>query len=275
MPLTTPLTYASTEKIYGLSDYITPKKKELEKKYKEGIEAGDPVVAEKMEKELIAEALDYLGDDPSLDIYYSKARSSIPNNLKNMYIMKGPVANPDPTASKKYDVITSNLNDGVSKEEYAVLCRSLSTGPYSRAKKTSIGGYWEKLFVMAYQDVTIGGPNTDCGTKQTLSVHLDKSNVNAWMYSYIVDRGQLVELTTDNKDKYINKDVHIRFSALCDSKNCICNKCAGNGFYRLGVTNVGVAMGMIASKIKNIAMKAFHDGTVSTTEIDLKKAFGE
>ena len=95
------------------------------------------------------------------------------------------------------------------------------------------------------------------------------------MYSYIVDRGQLVELTSDNQDKYINKTVHLRFSALCESKNCICNKCAGNSFNRLGVTNVGVAMGMIASKIKNISMKAFHDGTVQTVEIDLKKAFGE
>ena len=275
MPITTPLTYASTEKIYGLSDYITPKKNALAKKYKEQLDAGDAVTAEKMEKELIEEAKKYLEDDPSMDIYNSKARSSIPNHLKNMYIMKGAVTNPDPTAEKKYDIILSNYNDGVSKEEYPTLCKSLATGPYSRARKTAIGGYWEKLFVMAYQHLVIGGPKTDCGTKQTLEVHLDKSNINSWMYSYIVDKGQLVELTSDNQDKYINKTVHLRFSALCESKNCICNKCAGNSFNRLGVTNVGVAMGMIASKIKNISMKAFHDGTVQTVEIDLKKAFGE
>lgn len=275
MPITTPLTYGSTEKIYGLSDYITPKKKALAKKYKEQLDAGDAVTAEKMEKELIAEAKEYLKDDPSMDIYNSGARSSIPNHLKNMYIMKGAVTNPDPTAEKKFDIILSNYNDGVSKEEYSALCKSLATGPYSRARKTAIGGYWEKLFVMAYQDIVIGGPKTDCGTKQTLEVHLDKSNIGSWMYSYIVDKGQLVELTSDNKDKYLDKTVHIRFSALCESKNCICNKCAGNSFNRLGVTNVGVAMGMIASRIKNISMKAFHDGTVQTIEIDLKKAFGE
>lgn len=275
MPITTPLTYGSTEKIYGLSDYITPKKNALAKKYKDKLDAGDAVTAEKMEKELIKEAEEYLKDDPSLDIYYSKARSSIPNNLKNMYIMKGAVTNPDPSSEKKYDIILSNYNDGVSKEEYPALCKSLATGPYSRSRKTSVGGYWEKLFVMAYQDLVIGGPKTDCGTKQTLEVHLDKGNINSWMYSYIVDRGQLVELTSDNRDKYINKTVHLRFSALCESKNCICNKCAGNSFNRLGITNVGVAMGMIASKIKNIAMKAFHDGTVQTMTIDTKKAFGE
>ena len=275
MPITTPLTYGSTEKIYGLSDYITPKKKALAKKYKEQLDAGDAVTAEKMEKELIDEAKKYLDGDPSMDIYNSKARSSVPNHLKNMYIMKGAVTNPDPTSEKKYDIILSNYNDGVSKEEYSTLCKSLATGPYSRAKKTAIGGYWEKLFVMAYQDIVIGGPKTDCGTKQTLEVHLNSSNIDSWMYSYIVDRGQLVELTSDNKDKYLNKVVRIRFSALCESKNCICNKCAGNSFNRLGITNVGVAMGMIASRIKNIAMKAFHDGTVQTIEIDLKKAFGE
>ena len=48
-----------------------------------------------MEKELIDYALDYLGDDPSLDLYLSGARSNIGNHFKNMYIMKGAIRNPD------------------------------------------------------------------------------------------------------------------------------------------------------------------------------------
>lgn len=275
MPITTPLTYGSTEKIYGLSDYITPKKKVLAKKYKDALDKGDAVVAEKMEKELIQVAVDYLGDDPCMDIYNSKARSSIGNHMKNMYIMRGPIKNPDPTADQKYFVALSNYNDGISKEEYPLLCKSLAAGPYSRAKKTEVGGAWEKLFVWAYQDIVIGPPGSDCGTTDCLDIFLDKSAAEQWMYSYIKDGNKYVELTSDTVDKYLNKNVKIRYSAFCESKNCICNKCAGNSFTRLGVTNVGVALVMIASKIKNISMKAFHDGTISTTEIDLKKAFGE
>ena len=275
MPTTTALTESGSEKLYSLSEYIMPKKKALAKKYEKELSRGDAAVSEAMEKELIEEAMNYLEDDPALDIYLSKARSSIGNNLKCMYIMKGAITNPDTKSDQKFFISTSSYNDGIPREEYPLLCKSLATGPYSRSRKTALGGYWEKLFVMAYQDVVIGGPNTDCGTTDTIPILLTKKNLDSWMYSYIQEKGgKLVELTIDNQDKYLNKVVNFRFSIFCEDKKCICNKCAGNSFYRLGVTNIGVAMGMIASDIKNINMKAFHDGTVSTITIDPKKAFG-
>ena len=37
--------------------------------------------------------------------------------------------------------------------------------------------------------------------------------------------------------------------------------------------NVGIATAQLQSTLKNIAMKAFHDGTLKYTTIDLNKAF--
>ena len=62
---------------------------------------------------------------------------------------------------------------------------------------------------------------------------------------------------------------------MCEAKDgIICNACAGNLFHKLGITNVGAAMPQIASKLKLIAMKAFHDSQVVMTKMDPDKAFG-
>ena len=43
----------------------------------------------------------------------------------------------------------------------------------------------------------------------------------------------------------------------------------------LNIKNVGIAVKDIASIIKNLNMKAFHDSTVNLYKMDVKKAFGE
>ena len=94
------------------------------------------------------------------------------------------------------------------------------------------------------------------------------------MYSYILEKGNLVELTTENQDKYLGKNVKMRFSSMCKSKTGICNKCAGNLFYRLDIYNIGSATPQIPSKVKVLLMKKFHDSVINFTEMDIEKAFG-
>lgn len=275
MPMCTVLTPSVTQKFLNVSKYIEPKKRELAKKYEKELAAGDAVTAEKMEQELIDYALEYLKDDPSLDLYLSKARSSIGNHFKNMYIMKGAIRNPDPNAEKQFDIALSNYNDGISKDEYAVFCNSLSAGPYKRANKTEVGGKWEKLLVKGYEHITTLPQGSDCGTKDCIEVPLTEKNVGYWMYSYIYENGKLVELNSKNRDKYIGKKVKLRFSGLCEAKDGICNACMGNLVYKLNVKNVGIVESSIGSILKNISMKAFHDSVEKSTKIDVEKAFGE
>ena len=89
------------------------------------------------------------------------------------------------------------------------------------------------------------------------------------MYNYIISGSSLVELTSKNRDKYLNKKVKLRFSSMCESKEYICSKCAGELFYKMGVKNVGLLNDTMAGVLMNAAMKKFHDATVKFSTIDI------
>ena len=207
-----------------------------------------------------------------MDIINSGAGGDLHNNFKNMYVIKGAVKDPDPT--KGFNIITSCYSEGVSKEDYTSMANSLAAGPYARGKKTADGGYMEKLFLSAFQHVQLDEKGSDCGTKRTIEITLTGDNLKLMMYSYIVEGNKLVRLDSTNKDKYEGKTVKMRFSSLCEHEK-ICNKCAGDLYYLLGVKNIGVACPQLASCVKNISMKAFHDSTERFFEMDVMKAFGE
>lgn len=262
-----------TEKMLTCTSVINKKKEELYKKYKDRIEQGDEIAGTQMEKELLQFAEDYLKNDPSMDLFLSGARGSIENNFKNMFVMKGVVADPDPNAKQKYRVATSNYIDGIKPEEFSIFANSLATGPFKRSNKTADGGYIEKLFLAAYQHIVLDPPGSDCGTKRHIKVTLTKKNIQDWMYCYVIEGNKLTEITSENMDKYIGKTVKMRYSSMCESRTGICSKCMGTLFYRSGKTNIGVATTKIPSVRKNISMKAFHDSVQKFTEMDVDRAF--
>lgn len=271
MPYVSVISPSVTMKLLLCDKAISKEKERLLKLHKKEIEAGDEIVVENIEKELLKFAEEYLEGDDSKECYDSGARMSMGNHFKNMNIMRGASKDPDP--NKGYNIMTSNYMSGISAEDYGKLCNTLAAGPYARGNKTRIGGYWEKLFVSAFQHLRLDPAGSDCGTKDTIKIRLD--NPEDYIYSYIVENGKLVEITSKNVDKYRGKTVNIRFSSLCKSKTGFCNHCAGNLFYRIGnFDNIGVALATIPSVLKNTSMKAFHDSTVTTTEIDIEHAFG-
>ena len=275
MPFESILSPNHTEAVLACTKKINKKKQELLKIYKPKLDAGDFAAAEDMEKELLKYAEEILSNDPGLDVYLSGAGSTWENNFKNMYIMKGAIANPDPNAKQQFSVATSNFIDGVSADEYSLLANSLVSGPYSRSKKTELGGYWEKLFVSAFQDITLDPEGSDCGTKEYIEVTITPKNKSMFMYNFIIkNNGDLEELTLDNINNYMNKKVKMRFCTHCKSKTGICNKCAGNFFYRRGSKAIGLATVQVPSTLKLKSMKGFHDSTIKTSMIDPMKAFG-
>ena len=268
MPLQDIISPNHTEKILSVPKAILKKKEELIKANKEAIENGDPKVIEDIEKELIKYAKEYLGDDPGLDSLNSGAGAKFNNQFKNMYIIKGAISNPDLNAKQRYDIVTSSYMDGVNPTEYSLLAQSGANGSYSRGKKTELGGYWEKLFIGSLQHIKLDPEGSDCGTKRYIEIMLTESAFNNYIYSYIVKSdGGLELLTSKNYKKYLGKKVKLRYSSLCESKTGICNKCAGDLLYIGGSKNIGLVTGQPADRIKNIAMKAFHDSTVVNTVI--------
>lgn len=97
------------------------------------------------------------------------------------------------------------------------------------------------------------------------------------MYNYIIEGSRLVELTSDNMEKYRDKTVKMRFSSMCEynkKDGCICSKCAGTLYYRTLKENIGNNVSIIQSTLKNVAMKNFHDSQERFIEMDPMKVFG-
>lgn len=274
MPFVSILSPSYTIKMLTCTKEINKEKNRLINKYKNEIENGDEIIGELIQNELLAYAKEYLGDDSSMDMYLSGARGSFNNNFKDMFIMKGIITNPDPTAKNKYSIATSNYMDGISRKEYSLYANALTAGPYSRAKKTEVGGYWEKLFRDAFQYLVLLPKDSDCGTKDFVTVDITKKNIKNFMYCYVIEsNGSLTEITSDNMNNYIDKTIKLRFANMCEAKNGICNKCMGNLYYRLGIVNVGVSLTKIPSILKNKMMKLFHNSQLVFTTMDPMKAF--
>lgn len=274
MPFETVLSPNHTEKMISCTKAINKKKKELLKKYEKEIEAGDSVIAETIEKELLDFAREYLGDDASVDILDSGAVGDFKNNFKNMYVMKGAVQDPDPNAKQRYHIVTGNYMDGIPAKEYSTVAGAGVHGAYSRGKKTENGGYLEKLFISAYQTMKLDPAGSDCGTKKHITVFLTPKNIKEYMYNYMIKpNGELELLDSTNKDKYVGKVVNFRFSSMCESKTGICNKCAGELFYKLGEKYIGISLAQIPDTMKLRSMKGFHNSTVQNQKMDVYSAF--
>jgi len=259
----------SSEKIRIKRDKLLSEHKELVDK--ERLDAEDLKAVEAIEDELLAYAKEILKDDPSMDMYNCGSVGDFGNNFKNMFVMKGASKDPDP--NKGYSFIASNYMDGITAKEYPLFANTLAEGPYSRAKKTESGGYWEKLFVSAFQHIVLLDPGSDCKTDRYIEMDVDEKNIDSIMYNYVIEGNKLTEITSDNMDRFIGKKVKLRFSSLCEAKGGICSKCAGNLWYRLGFKNVGPIMPQIPSKVKVIMMKSFHNNQINLTEMDPMKAF--
>ena len=260
----------------GISDTIRSKKNSLLNQNKEKLKDCDPITSQNIEDELLNACKEELKDDPGMDMINSGASISWGNNFKNMFVMRGAVKEADPKKGG-FRIIESNFMDGVKPEEYADMANSLTGGPYARAKKTEVGGAWEKLFVKGLEHITVLPDGTDCGTKKTKEVELTDDAISKWMYSYMVEGSKLVELTSQNVDKYKGKKVKFRYSMHCESKKGICSICAGHLFNRIGVSAIGIASYVIPCAIKLKSMKQFHDSTVKIADMNdfgYKKIFG-
>ena len=268
MSCTSALAPSHTMKMLLVTSDVEKKKKELEKKYAEGLATNNLKDIDSMQEELLDYAKSRLEGDPSADMYDSDARSSWGNNFKNMYVMKGTVRKTDGS----YACISSSYIDGIKPTEFVDTNDSMVAGPYARSVNTQLGGYKEKLYVLAFQHVKINF-DADCKTTDCINITLTKDNISDYMYCYIMEGSKLIEITSDNADKYLNKTVKLRFVTLCKHKNGICGICGGSLFKRLGIQNVGVATSQYASTLKNISMKSFHDSTLKLIEFDPTVAF--
>ena len=63
--------------------------------------------------------------------------------------------------------------------------------------------------------------------------------------------------------------MHLRSVLYCQSEK-LCNICAGDMYYNLGMQNVGLTVTKVGSAVLNLSLKNFHDTTLHLKRINYK-----
>lgn len=238
-------------------------------KYRTELENGDEKVSEMIEKELIEAIKKEFAGDVGLDLYISGARGSIKNNLKNIMLMQGAIKN---SITGGYDINTKSLMEGIDKKDIPSSANSILSGAFPKAVGTQVSGYMAKKLLAGEQTEVLDEPGSDCGTKGTIDVVLTNKNLKDFKYRFIVENNKLVRMTPDELKKRVGKKVKMRSVMMCTGDK-LCNHCAGDLYYMLGIKNAGLTTSRIATALTNLNMKKFHENLIVSKQIDADDAY--
>ena len=126
------------------------------------------------------------------------------------------------------------------------------------------------------QTEILGDKDSDCGTTRTIEVELTAKNIKDFTYRYVKQGNSYVVITPDNQKNFVGKTVHMRSPMYCigvGKEKCLCNKCAGDFFYKLGKQNIGLVSGKMAGQLSNLNLQKFHDNVVKMVTLDVDKMY--
>lgn len=246
-------------------DAVAKEKSRLIKQHSEELQKGNAEVAAKIEKELLSVAKKELGKDTGMELYDSGAKPKFGNNYKNLFVMKGPMQD---NTNGGYKISTSNYIDGIEKDDIELYADALVTGAYAKGVGTQVGGYLTKKYMAAFQSLVLGDKGTDCKAKNYQEIFLTKKNAFLFEYRYIIEGTKLVLLDDTTMPKYIGRKVKMRDPLFCASDK-ICNKCAGELYYKLGIPNIGITSTRMSASLMQRSLKKFHDTSIKLNKIDI------
>ena len=256
------------------SALVTPSKRLTDEKQKLLNDNKNASTAEMVEirDKLLDVARDTIKGDPGKTLFDSGSRGSFENDFGNMFVAVGPVENP---VTGNFDFMKSNYISGISKEDLVAAGNIIVNAEYPKAIGTAKGGYQTKQFNAVFQTVTLGPKDSDCGTKGALTITLTKDNLSKYIDQYIAMPNGATKLITEDLDiKYMNHPIKVRSPMYClhlDQGDAICNKCAGERFYKLGVSSMGLTASDLSAQMMNASLKLRHSLQVEMNKIDIDK----
>ena len=248
---------------------VIEKRDELFEKYSDGVKKGDPDAAKMIEKEVIKMAEDKIKEkgNEAYD-FFAAGVGKFANNYKKTSIMAGAIENP---YTHKLDILKSNYINGIDIKEFPKFTNLTIIGGYSRGVETMTSGYETKKINNAMQTLVLDDAGSDCGTKFYNTVMLGEKTAKLFINRYILDNsGNLVLLKPDNIKQYVGKEVKMRSPMFCRGDK-ICNKCAGDFFYKMNIKNAGLLTSTLSGTLMNLSMKKFHDSTVKFNVVDIEE----
>lgn len=251
-----------TEKSMTVDPAIIKRRDELLKEYKTEIEAGDPVIMNKIESELIAMDKAQLKGDASTPFYDYSANKSYGIARKSMYLLGGMS---EKFGEPGYNFITSSLEEGWKIKDLPAICNQVRAGSYSRAKETAKGGEETKFLIRVFQNTRV--IEEDCKTTDYLQVNLTIDLAKNYLYRNVIIDDEIVTLTDDNISSYIGKTVSMRSPQYCHTQNGFCFTCMGELFRTIDMEHLTMAAIGVTSSMVLASLKKAHGTANKMIEI--------
>lgn len=250
-------------------------KKELFEKNKDALAIGDPHVSSSIETEICNDALEKMRaqNDPAMALFDSDCGIDPYNNYKTMFVMKGAVVDNTGESKTGYKTITSNYDNGITKEDMPKTADNVVTGAYARGVSTQDSGYSAKKYNSMFRRTSLGPHGSDCKTESVVEMELTEKTAEEFgsQYRFIMENGNPVMLTPKTVGKYVGKKVKLRAPSGCRFKEpCYCNVCFGDLPYRTDTTNVGLQFNIAAGAMMNASLKKFHDVRIKIYQLDIE-----
>ena len=219
-----------------------------------------------VEDQLVDEAKRVLDGTPGMYMFNSGARGSFSTDYKNMMLAIGAVENP---ITGEVDFMKSSYMTGIRKEDIPAAANSIVNAEHPKAIGTAQGGYMTKQFYAVFQSVILDEPGSDCGAIRGITVTLTKDNLDDYVDQYLIEGTKLVLITPDLPSKYLNHPIQLRSPMYCLAEK-LCNKCAGERYYKIGVLNMGLGTNRLSGSLQNASLKLRHDLRIKMDRIDEK-----
>lgn len=247
---------------------VSEAKPKLLKEWREAVENGaDPISSyvSMVETPLLNIAKEDLKNNESWPIYARGGKPAFGNVYKNCTVTMGPVYNP---STGEYTVAENSFMEGIENDMVPVFSNIQISAAYARAVGTQDGGWMTKLVFSGMQSTILDEKGSNCGTKLFIKKLITEDNISQNIFRYIVDEEskKIIKLTYENYKKYIGKVVKMRSPLFCKSDK-ICNVCAGDYFYKIGIKNVGNTCTKTTSTMMNKSLKAMHDVSMKIVKI--------
>lgn len=251
-----------TERSLTVDPRVIAKRDALLVQYRSQIDAGDTVVMSKIEAELIALDRELLKGDASTGFYDYTGKKSYEIHRKTMQIMGGLVQE---FGDKGYSFVEGSLEEGWDIKNFPVLCNEIRRGSYNRAKETAKGGEETKFLIRVFQNTQV--TEEDCQTTHTLTVELDRSIADAYLYRNILVNGALIALTEENLSTYIGQTVHMRSPQHCATKVGYCYTCMGELFRTINQEVITMSAVNVTKTFTLASLKSIHGTAVKRIEV--------
>lgn len=238
---------------------VQAEKRRLLRENRKALDEKNVEVAIKIQEELVNVAKEELKDDPGYQLYDSSARGSFDNSYRQALLIKGPIWNAN---TGEWDIVENSLYEGFGKKDIPSMANAIIDGVFPKSIGTGECGYLTKKLSSTFQGNTLAPQGSDCKSIFTETVELTKSNAYLYYYNFMVINGKYVRFDPSNKDKYIGQAIKFRLPNCCTNGANVCNICAGDRFYMLGITNIGLTTGRVSNSLLRARMKQAHDATV-------------